>query len=100
MWNVAKGPLCGFNDVVVSGDGDDVVNHAPPQRHRRSGGGDDDVFVLGLDDIISTGDGYDELTLSGAPAKADLATAETISGTAWAADQDPNVSEITLERRR
>ena len=61
-----------------------------------TGAGFDEVFVLGLYDVISTGDEYDEVYLQGGACKADLGDAGDWVGIGRAAYDNPNVSEITL----
>ena len=63
-WNAAsKAAYGGATDVVNSGDGDDtVLTMMYCNATVDTGKGHDDVFVLGLLDIVSTGDGIDDLT--------------------------------------
>jgi hypothetical protein len=61
-----------------------------------TGAGNDDVFVLGLWDLISMGEGYDELYLFGGACKADLGAGIDYLSIGRAAYDNPNVSEITL----
>jgi hypothetical protein len=61
-----------------------------------TGAGNDDVFVLGLYDVISMGNGHDELTLYGGACKADLGAGIDVFSMTRAARDNPNVSEITL----
>jgi Ca2+-binding RTX toxin-like protein len=98
MWSAAnKAAYGGFNDIVVSGDGNDVVmTMFYCNANVDTGAGGDHVFVLGLYDVISTGDGHDELTLFGGACKADLGADSDWLGIGRAAYDNPNVSEITL----
>jgi Ca2+-binding RTX toxin-like protein len=98
MWNAAnKAAYGGFNDIVVSGDGND---HIQTMFYCNAivdtGAGHDDVFARGLYDIISTGDGFDELYFGGGACKADLGADDDWLGIGRAAYDNPNVSEITL----
>ncbi len=98
MWNAAnKAVYGGFNDIVVSGDGND---HIQTMFYCNAivdtGAGHDDVFARGLYDIISTGDGFDELYFGGGACKADLGADDDWLGIGRAAYDNPNVSEITL----
>lgn len=98
IWNAAnKAAYGGYNDVVVSGDGDDHVNTMIYcNANVDTGKGNDDVFVLGLLDVISMGDGNDELYLFGGACKADLGAGNDYFAMTRAAYDNPNVSEITL----
>lgn len=98
MWNAAnKAAYGGFNDIVVSGDGHDVVmTMFYCNANVDTGAGFDEVFVLGLYDVISTGDDYDELFLLGGACKADLGADGDWVGISRAAYDNPNISEITL----
>lgn len=98
MWNAAnKAAYGGFNDIVVSGDGDDHIQTMfYCNANVDTGAGNDDVFVLGLYDVISMGDGYDELFLYGGAGKADLGAGTDVLSIGRAAYDNPNVSEVTL----
>ena len=97
-WNAAsKAAYGGATDVVNSGDGDDtVLTMMYCNATVDTGKGHDTVFVLGLLDIVSTGDGIDDLSLYGGAAKADLGAGDDILGLTRAAYDNPNHSEITL----
>lgn len=98
MWNAAnKAAYGGFTDIVAAGAGRD---HVDTMMYSNAivdtGAGSDFVHVYGLYDLISTGDGYDELSLSGGASKADLGADGDWLGIGRAAYDNPNVSEITL----
>jgi Ca2+-binding RTX toxin-like protein len=97
-WNAAnKAAYGGFDDIVVSGDGDDHIQTMfYCNANVDTGAGNDDVFVLGLYDLVSMGDGYDELYLFGGACKADLGAGGDYLSIGRAAYDNPNVSEITL----
>jgi hypothetical protein len=98
MWNAAnKAAHGGFNDIVVAGDGDDhVTTMIYCNANVDTGAGNDDVFVLGLYDVISMGDGFDELYVFGGACKGDLGAGIDYLSIGRAAYDNPNVSEITL----
>ena len=98
LWNAAnKAAHGGFNDIVVSGEGDDhVTTMIYCNANVDTGKGNDDAVVLGLLDVISMGDGYDELYLFGGACKADLGAGDDHVAMGRAAYDNPNVSEITL----
>lgn len=98
FWNpITKATEGGFNDIVVSGDGDDhITTMTYCNANVDTGAGNDDVFVVGLWDVISMGDGFDELYLYGGACKADLGADIDYLIIGRAAYDNPNVSEITL----
>lgn len=98
LWNPAnKAAYGGYNDLVISGDGDDhIQTMIYCNANVDTGAGNDDVFVLGLWDVISMGDGFDELYLYGGACKADLGAGVDYLSIGRAAYDNPNVSEITL----
>ena len=97
-WNPANEVAYGgFNDIVISGEGDDhIQTMIYCNANVDTGAGNDDIFVLGLYDVISMGDGHDELTLYGGACKADLGAGIDVFSMTRAAWDNPNVSEITL----
>jgi Ca2+-binding RTX toxin-like protein len=98
LWNAAnKAAVGGFNDIVASGDGDDhITSMIYCNANVDTGSGNDDIFVVGLLDVISMGDGWDELYLYGGACKADLGADTDYLIMTRAAYDNPNVSEITL----
>jgi Ca2+-binding RTX toxin-like protein len=98
MWNAAnKAAYGGFTDLVATGEGNDLVTTMLYcNAIIDTGAGSDDVFVHGLYDIISTGDDFDELYLSGGACKADLGAGIDVFTMIRAAYDNPNASEITL----
>lgn len=98
LWNATNKALYGgYNDLVISGDGDDhIQTMIYCNATVDTGAGNDDVFVLGIWDVISMGDGFDELYLYGGACKADLGAGVDYLSIGRAAYDNPNVSEITL----
>jgi Ca2+-binding RTX toxin-like protein len=94
---VVKALLGGFDDVVNSKDGNDLINTMPYCNATvNTGAGHDEIFVVGLRDVISMEDGFDLLTLYGGACKADLGDGNDTLRMTRAAYDNPNVSEITL----
>jgi Ca2+-binding RTX toxin-like protein len=97
-WNAAsKAAYGGATDVVSSGDGDDtVITMLYCDATVDTGKGKDEVFVRGLLDIVTTGDGSDKLHLHGGATNADLGADDDYLIMSRAAYDNPNHSEITL----
>ena len=98
MWNDEnKAAYGGFTDLVATGAGNDRVDTMIYCNALvDTGAGGDTIFILGLYDVISMGDGYDELFVYGGACKADLGGDGDWVGISRAAYDNPNVSEITL----
>jgi Ca2+-binding RTX toxin-like protein len=87
----------GFADTVISGAGNDEITTMMYCSATVDTGADNDiVYVLGMRDVITTGEGIDMVRLYGGACKADLGAGDDFFVMSRAAFDNPAVSEITL----
>ena len=87
----------GFTDTVVGGAGNDEITTMMYCTALVDAGPDDDaVYVLGIRDVVTTGEGIDMVRLAGGSCEADLGAGDDYFVMSRASVDDPSVSHVIL----